>query len=149
MPAENARNHVLLTADVAGSPDAVFTYFTDNFFELWPGKAEVLQPGDDPNEPKGSGWCGGSSPPGSPPLEERIITHDRPTLIEYVVINDAPLSNHLGRIEFTRRPPRARRSGTRSTSTTSPPSSARWSARSSARTWALASRRKLRGAFPN
>ena len=55
MPAENARNHVLLTADVAGSPDAVFTYFTDNFFELWPGKAKVLNPGDDPNEPNGLG----------------------------------------------------------------------------------------------
>jgi hypothetical protein len=40
-------------------------------------------------------------PPGSAPLEERIVTHDRPSLIEYTVINDAPISNHLGRLELT------------------------------------------------
>jgi uncharacterized protein YndB with AHSA1/START domain len=101
MASENARNHVLLTADVAGSPDAVFTYFTDSFFDVWPGKAKVLTPGDDPNEPNGLGMVRWMKPPGSAALEERIITHDRPSLIEYEVINDAPISNHIGRIEFT------------------------------------------------
>lgn len=100
MPSENARNHVLLTADVAGSPDAVFTYFTDSFFDVWPGKAKILNPGDDPNEPNGLGMVRWMKPPGSAALEERIITHDRPSLIEYEVINDAPIHNHLGRIEF-------------------------------------------------
>jgi hypothetical protein len=101
MPSQNARNHVLLTADVAGSPDAVFTYCTDHFLDLWPGKAEILQPGDDPNEPNGKGLVRRIDPPGSDTLEERIITHDRPTLIEYEIINEAAMYNHLGRLEFT------------------------------------------------
>lgn len=147
MPAENAANHVLLTADVAGSPEAVFTYFTDNFFELWPGKAEILQPGDDPNEPKGKGLVRRIKPAGSPPLEERIITHDRPTLIEYVVINDAPLSNHLGRIEFT-----STATGTAVRYTIDfdyKPAFLGPVVRAILKsTWALVSRRKLRAAFP-
>ncbi len=100
MASVNARNRVTLTADVAGSPDAVFTYLTDSFFELWPGKGEVLEPGSDPSEPNGLGMVRRVDPPGSAALEERIITHDRPALIEYEVINDGPLHNHLGRIEL-------------------------------------------------
>lgn len=148
MSAENARNHVLLTAEVAGSPDAVFTYFTDSFFELWPGKAEVLSPGDDPNEPNGKGLVRRIKPPGSAALEERIITHDRPTLIEYVVINDAPLSNHLGRIEFS---PTATGTSVRYTidfdykpAFLGPVVRGILST-----TWATQSRRKLRAAFPS
>src|SRR3954469_25874987 len=101
MASQNARNRVTLTADVAGSPDAVFTYCTDSFLELWPGKAKVLEPSDDPNEPNGKGLVRWIKPPGSGALEERIITHDRPTLIEYEIINDAAMYNHLGRLEFT------------------------------------------------
>jgi uncharacterized protein YndB with AHSA1/START domain len=147
MPAENARNHVLLTANVAGSPDAVFTYFTDNFFDLWPGKAEVLSPGDDPSEPKGLGMVRRMKPPGSPPLEERIITHDRPTLIEYVVINDAPIRNHLGRIEFT---PTGTGTSVRYTIDFDyKPAALGPVVRGVlSTTWALTSRRKLRSAFP-
>jgi hypothetical protein len=96
-----ARNKVHLTAEVAGSADALFTYLTDHFFELWPGKARVLEPGDDQAEPMGLGMVRLANPPGSAALEERIITHDRPKLIEYTVINDAPISNHLGRLELT------------------------------------------------
>jgi hypothetical protein len=96
-----AKNHVHFTAEVGGSADAVFTYLTDHFFEIWPGKAKVLEPGDDPAEPMGLGMVRLMNPPGSAALEERIITHNRPRLIEYTVINDAPISNHLGRIELT------------------------------------------------
>jgi len=95
------KNHVHFTAEVGGSADAVFTYLTDHFFEIWPGKARVLEPGDDPAEPMGLGMVRLMKPPGSAALEERIITHERPQLIEYTVINDAPISNHLGRIELT------------------------------------------------
>jgi hypothetical protein len=97
----SAKNHVHLTAEVGGSADAVFTYLTDNFFELWPGKGKVLEAGDDPNEPMGLGMVRLVKPPGSAALEERIVTHERPRLIEYTVINDAPISNHLGRLELT------------------------------------------------
>jgi uncharacterized protein YndB with AHSA1/START domain len=147
MPAENARNQVLLTADVAGSPDAVFTYFTDSFFELWPGKAKVLEPGSDPNEPNGLGMVRRMDPPGSAPLEERIITHERPTLIEYVVINEAPLSNHLGRIEFS---PTATGTSVRYTIDFDyKPAFLGPAVRTILKTtWALVSRRKLRAAFP-
>ncbi len=100
-PASSARNRVHLTADLGGSPDEVFTYLTDHFFELWPGKAQVLEPGSDPSEPMGLGMVRRMNPPGSAALEERIVTHERPRLIEYKVINDAPLSNHLGRLKLT------------------------------------------------
>lgn len=100
-PASSARNRAHLTADLGGSPDEIFTYLTDHFFELWPGKATVLEQGTDPAEPMGLGMVRRMHPPGSAPLEERIITHDRPRLIEYQVINEAPLSNHLGRLELT------------------------------------------------
>ena len=96
-----AKNRVHLTAEVSGSADAGFTYLTDHFFELWPGKGRVLEAGDDPAEPMGLGMVRLVNPPGSAALEERIITHDRPRLIEYTVINDAPITNHLGRIELT------------------------------------------------
>jgi hypothetical protein len=95
------KHKVALTAEVSASPDAVFTYLTDHFSELWPGKAKVLEPGDDPTEPMGLGMVRLVDPPGSAALEERIVTHDRPSLIEYTVINEAPISNHLGRLELT------------------------------------------------
>ena len=99
--ASTAKNHVHLTAEVGGSADAVFTYLTDHFFELWPGKGRVLEAGDDPAEPMGLGMVRLMKPPGSAALEERIVAHDRPRLIEYQVINDAPITNHLGRLELT------------------------------------------------
>jgi uncharacterized protein YndB with AHSA1/START domain len=147
MPAENARNHVLLTAEVAGSPDAVFTYFTDSFRELWPGKYKVLEPGSDPNETNGLGLVRWMKPPGSAALEERIVTHDRPTLIEYVVINDAPISNHLGRIEFT---PTASGTSVRYTIDFDykPAALGPLVRGILTTTWAVRSRRKLRAAFP-
>jgi hypothetical protein len=49
----------------------------------------------------GLGMVREMDPPGSATLVERIETHDRPSLIEYVVINDAPIHNHLGRLELT------------------------------------------------
>ena len=99
--ATKPKNHVHLTAEVDGSADALFTYLTDHFAELWPGTIKVLEPGDDASEPMGLGMVRLVKPPGSAALEERIITHDRPRLIEYTVINEAPVSNHLGRLELT------------------------------------------------
>ena len=147
MASQNARNHVLLTAEVAGSPDAVFTYFTDNFFDLWPGKAKVLEPGTDPAEPNGLGMARWMQPPGSAALEERIVTHDRPTLIEYEVINDAPISNHLGRIEFQ---PTGTGTSIRYTIDFDykPAALGALVRTILSTTWALSSKRKLRSAFP-
>ncbi len=99
--ARKAKNNVHLTAEVGGSADAVFTFLTDHFGDLWPGRMKVLEPGDDPVEPMGLGMVRLVKPAGSAALEERIVTHERPRLIEYTVINDAPISNHLGRLELT------------------------------------------------
>ena len=86
---------------VGAPPDAVFTHFTDRFGDVWPGKVEILEAAGDPAEPNGLGMVRRIKPPGSGALVEEIVTHDRPSLIEYKVIDDdAPFQNHLGRIEF-------------------------------------------------
>lgn len=147
MEGSKPRNHVELTAQVAGSPDAVFTYLTDHFFEVWPGKGEVLSPGDDPSEPNGLGMVRRMNPPGSAALEERITTHDRPSLIEYTVVNEAPITNHLGRIELT---PTGTGTSIRYTIDFDyrPAAAGPIVSFVLGATWALASRRKLRSAFP-
>ena len=85
-------------------------------------------------------------PPGSAALEERIVTHDRPGLIEYTVINDAPISNHIGRLVLT---PTA--NGTRLDYTISfdyrPTFLGPVAATVLRATWATRSRRKLKAAF--
>ena len=95
--------HVRLQADVASRPDEAFTFFTEHFDEVWPGKMSELGGGSDPAEPKGLGFRRRIEPPGMPGhLEEEITVHQRPELIEYRVVNDdSPISNHVGRIRFT------------------------------------------------
>ena len=96
------RNHVRLSTDVAGSPDEVFDYFTNQFDEIWPGKMEHVRQGRDQAAPLGHGFVRRMHTPAGK-LEEEIVTHDRPGLIEYRVINgdEAKIHNHLGRIELT------------------------------------------------
>ena len=100
-----ARNRVHLTAELDSPPDAVFTAFTDRFDALWAGKMEYYEEGRDPSEPRGLGAKRRLDPPGVPGhLDEEIVSHDRPRLIEYRVINeDAAFQDHLGRIELTER----------------------------------------------
>jgi hypothetical protein len=145
--ATTAKNRVHLTAEVGGSADALFSYLTDHFGDLWAGSMKVLEPGDDPNEPNGLGMVRLVKPPGTAALEERIITHERPRLIEYTVINEAPLSNHLGRLELT---PTTR--GTRLDYTIAfdfrPAALGPIAATVLRAGWALRGRRKLRAAFP-
>ncbi len=141
------KQSVHLTAEVGGSADAVFTFLTDHFGDLWAGKMRVLEPGDNPAEPMGLGMVRLVKPPGTAALEERIITHDRPTLIEYTVINDAPISNHLGRLELT---PTTK--GTRLDYTISfdyrPAAVGHIAAAVLKAGWATRGRRTLRAAFP-
>lgn len=97
--------HVRLNVDLGAEPDEVFSFFTDNFDQVWPGKITELGGGSDPIEPKGIGFRRRIKPPGMPGhLEEEITVHRRPQLIEYRVINDdSPISNHVGRISFSPR----------------------------------------------
>ncbi len=97
------KHHVQLSADVAAAPDEVFTFFTDHFDEIWPGRLEVVTPGA-AEEPRGKGFVRRIHTP-AVKLEEEIVTHDRPSLIEYRVVNedDVPFHNQLGRIAFSER----------------------------------------------
>ena len=95
--------HVRVQVDLGAEPDEVFSFFTDNFDQVWPSKLTELGGGSDPIEPKGIGFRRRIEPTGMPGhLEEEITVHQRPSLIEYRVINDdSPISNHVGRIRFT------------------------------------------------
>ena len=96
------RNRVHLTAEVAAPPDQVFDYLTARFDELWQGGMEPLRDSENPDEPLGRGFVRRMhSPVGR--LDEEIVTHERPRLIEYRVINGdvAPIHNHLGRLELS------------------------------------------------
>ncbi len=96
-------NHVHLTADLPAPREQVFRYFTDDFHELWPGRMEHLEKGKR-SEPLGKGFRRRMHTPAGK-LEEEIVTHKSPSLIEYKVTNgdEAPFYNHLGRIELTER----------------------------------------------
>jgi uncharacterized protein YndB with AHSA1/START domain len=96
------RNHLHLTAEVAAPPDQVFDYFTNEFDEIWQGKMEHVRQGHDPGEPMGHGFVRRMHTPAGV-LDEEIVTHERPRLIEYKVLEDGEpkFHNHLGRIEFT------------------------------------------------
>jgi uncharacterized protein YndB with AHSA1/START domain len=100
----DAKTHVRITADVAAAPDATFDYFTNQFHEVWPGEMEHKTKGDDPAEPLGLGFVR-TMHTAAGNLDEKIVTHDRPSLIEYTVVNsDEPkvkIHNHLGRIELS------------------------------------------------
>jgi uncharacterized protein YndB with AHSA1/START domain len=141
--AAEARNRAELTAEVAASPDETFTYLTDHFLDLWPGRGRVLSAGSDPAEPMGLGMVREVKPAGSPPLEERIVAHERPRLIEYEVINEAPIHNHLGRLELT-----PTGSGTRLDYTITfdykPAAAGPLAVRILKTTWALTGRRRMR-----
>ena len=92
---------VHMTGDFDASPDEVFTFFTERFDEIWPGKMDRVSDGSDPKEPLGLGFIRTMHTPAGA-LREEIVTHDRPSLIEYKVIDDedTKIHNHLGRIEF-------------------------------------------------
>lgn len=102
IPTKTGSNRVVLKAEIDAPIDDVFTYVTDHFDEMWAGGFERIREGDDPAEPSGKGFIRRITPPGlRGHLDEEIVTHERPTLIEYAVINEADISNHLGRIEFS------------------------------------------------
>ena len=95
------RHRVHLTADVAAPRDDVFDYLTAHFDELWQGRMDHVRPAPEGSEPLGRGFVRRMHTPVGK-LEEEIVTHERPRLIEYRVINGdvAKIHNHLGRIEL-------------------------------------------------
>jgi uncharacterized protein YndB with AHSA1/START domain len=98
------RNQVHLTAEVSAPPERVFDYLTDHFDEMWMGSMQTEKQGSDPAAPKGLGFVRRMRTPAGELLEE-IVTHDKPSLIEYRVINpEARFQNHLGRIQLSERP---------------------------------------------
>lgn len=93
------RHSIRLTADVPAPRDEVFDYLTNHFDELWQGKMDQVRKGDSPDEPLGLGFVRRMHTPVGT-LDEEIVRHDRPGLIEYTVINDdaTTIHNHLGRL---------------------------------------------------
>lgn len=100
-----ARNQVRMSADVPASREAVFDYLSNHFDEIWPGEMDEVREGSDPAEPRGLGFVRRMHTLAGK-LEEEIVAHERPGLIEYKVINtdEAKIHNHLGRIELSERP---------------------------------------------
>ena len=93
-------SHVHMSGEFDAAPDEVFTFFTERFDEIWPGKMDRVSDGSDPSEPLGLGFIRVMHTPAGA-LREEIVTHERPRLIEYKVIDPgARIHNHLGRIEF-------------------------------------------------
>ena len=96
------RHRVHLTADVAAPRDDVFDYLTAHFDELWQGRMDHVRPAPEGSEPLGHGFVRRMHTPVGK-LDEEIVTHERPSLIEYTVINDhdTTIHNHLGRLELS------------------------------------------------
>lgn len=90
-----------LAAEVDAPREQVFDYLTNRFDEVWPGKMDRVREGSDSSEPLGLGFVRRMHTPAGK-LEEEIVSHERPGLIEYRVINDdeGKIHNHLGRIEL-------------------------------------------------
>jgi uncharacterized protein YndB with AHSA1/START domain len=98
------RNRIHLTAEVSAPPDRVFDHLTNHFDEIWMGSMKPEKGSSDPAEPMGLGFVRRMRTPAGELLEE-IVTHERPSLIEYRVINpEARFHNHLGRIELSETP---------------------------------------------
>jgi uncharacterized protein YndB with AHSA1/START domain len=93
---------VRLSADVDAPRNEVFDYLTNHFDELWQGRMDHVTPAPEGSEPLGRGFVRRMHTPVGK-LDEEIVTHDRPSLIEYTVINDddTTIHNHLGRIELS------------------------------------------------
>lgn len=95
------RNRLLMTAEVPAPREQVFDYLTDHFDEIWQGRMERVREGSDPSRPLGLGFVRRMHTPAGV-LDEEIVTHERPSVIEYKVINQgARFENHLGRLELT------------------------------------------------
>jgi hypothetical protein len=104
--------------------------------------------GSDPNEQLGLGFVRTMHTPAGK-LDEEIVTHERPRLIEYKVLDDGKVKihNHLGHIELSERD-----GGTHVDYSISfdyrPPWQGPVSAFVIKAAWALRGKRRLRKAFP-
>ena len=80
----------------------VFDYFSDheNVGELFPGETLRIKKGSNPDFPNGLGSVWRITV--FPITVEETITEFIPNkLIEYRISNDAPIRNHLGKMEFS------------------------------------------------
>lgn len=87
------------TVDLDASPELVFDVLTRRWSTLWPVRQRRVRDGVDPAEPDGLGSVRAQRALGIWPVQEEIVTHLPPRLIEYRTIR-GPVRNHLGRIEL-------------------------------------------------
>lgn len=97
---------ITLTATVAAPIADVFDCLNDHeqFGEIWPGKTRRVTDSSDLNNPNGVGSereIRIGPIPGLMIFRERIMTCEKPALLEYTAVGTAPIKNHWGRIELT------------------------------------------------
>lgn len=95
------RVHFRLQLDAA--PERVFHVLTRQWSTLWPVRQRRVRDGVDAAEPDGLRSVRGQKALGIWPIQEEIVTHVAPRLIEYRTIR-GPVRNHLGRIELSPAP---------------------------------------------
>lgn len=94
------RHRLHFTVDLDASPESVFDVLTRRWSTLWPVRQRRVRDGVDPAEPDGLRSVRAQRALGIWPIQEEIVTHRPPWLIEYRTIR-GPVRNHLGRIELS------------------------------------------------
>lgn len=97
------RHRLHNTVELDAPPEWVFRVLTRHWSTLWPVRQRRVRDGVDPAEPDGLRSVRAQRALGIWPIQEEIVTHRAPRLIEYRTIR-GPVRNHLGRIELTPAP---------------------------------------------
>ncbi len=94
------RHRLHFTVELDAPPELVFEVLTRRWSTLWPVRQRRVRDGVDPAEPDGLRSVRAQRALGLWPIQEEIVTHRPPRLIEYRTVR-GPVRNHLGRIELT------------------------------------------------
>ncbi|WP_232022041.1 SRPBCC family protein [Mycobacterium basiliense] len=98
--APTGRHRIDCTAELDASPEHVFHVLTRQWATLWPVRQRRVRDGVHPDEPDGLRSVRAQRVLGIWPIQEEIVTHSSPTLIEYRTVR-GPVRNHHGRVELT------------------------------------------------
>ncbi len=94
------RHRLRYAVELDAPPERVFLVLTRRWSVLWPVRQWRVRDAVDPAEPEGLRAVRAQRVLGIWPLQEEIVTHRAPRLIEYRTIR-GPVRNHLGRLELT------------------------------------------------
>jgi pimeloyl-ACP methyl ester carboxylesterase/uncharacterized protein YndB with AHSA1/START domain len=94
------RHRLQYTVELDAPPERVFLVLTRRWSKLWPVRQRRVRDAVDPAEPEGLRAVRAQRALGIWPIQEEVVTHRAPRLIEYRTIR-GPVRNHLGRLELT------------------------------------------------